>query len=179
MESSVLSVVELVDGYLGRTPSETNREIAMKVAEALMLRADLQKKLASLRERVARNAVVQDGEQPHEDPEALIGEAVAALEQLESLVCRVNLANTQNKLPDGRTLTEAIARRDALTQQHSLIQAAIAGSNKEPDRYSMSEIKWVATVDIAGLQKRSEDLAQRIRELNAQIQEANWNTDIE
>ena len=33
----------------------------MKIAEALLLRADMQKKLASLRERIGRNAVVQDG----------------------------------------------------------------------------------------------------------------------
>jgi hypothetical protein len=33
----------------------------MKLAEALLLRGDTQKKLASLRERVGRNCIVQDG----------------------------------------------------------------------------------------------------------------------
>ena len=36
----------------------------MKLAEALLLRADLNKKLASLRERINRNAIVQEGETP-------------------------------------------------------------------------------------------------------------------
>jgi hypothetical protein len=37
----------------------------MKLAEALLLRADLQKKIASYRERVVANAVVQDKDKPH------------------------------------------------------------------------------------------------------------------
>ena len=44
----------------------------MKIAEALLLRADMQKKLASLRERVGNNAVVQEGVAPHEDPAKLL-----------------------------------------------------------------------------------------------------------
>ena len=146
----------------------------MKIAEALLLRADMQKKLASLRERIGQNAVVQDGDAPHEDPSRLIDEAVALLKELETLVFRINQANLQNTLPDGRTLTEAIARRDTLVAQHSLLQHAIAHTQKEPDRYSMTEIKWVSMLKVGSLQKQSEDLAKKIRELNAAIQEANW-----
>lgn len=151
----------------------------MKIAEALLLRADLQKKLASLRERIGKNAVVQDGDEPHEDPAKMIEEAFSALKELESLVFRINLANARNSLPDGRSLSEAIARRDTLAAQHSLLQHAIANSQREPDRYSMAEIKWVATLKVAGLQKQSEDLAKKIRELNAAIQEANWKAELE
>jgi hypothetical protein len=151
----------------------------MKLAEALLLRADTQKKLASLRERIARNAVVQEGETAHEDPGKLMKEAVGVLGELEKLVVTINTANLANKLADGRTLTEAIARRDKLVQQHSVIHTAIDGSKKEPDRYSMSEIKWVATIDVSKLQKQSDDLARQIRELNAQIQETNWSVELD
>ncbi len=44
----------------------------MKLAEALLLRADLQKKTSSLRERIVANAVVQEGDEPREDPKALL-----------------------------------------------------------------------------------------------------------
>lgn len=151
----------------------------MKLAEALLLRADLQKKLASLRQRVTENAVVQEGETPHEDPTKLMKEAVGVLKELETLVKRINTANLKHTLPDGRTLTEAIARRERLAQQHALMHAAIAGSKKEPDRYSMSEIKWVATVEVGKLQKQAEDLAKKTRELNALIQETNWSAELE
>lgn len=146
----------------------------MKLAEALLLRADVQKKVASLRERIARNAIVQSGDKVHEEPSRLIEEAFATLKELETLVVRINQANLKYALPDGRTLTEAIAHRDLLVGQHSVLQHAIAHSQKEPDRYSMAEIKWVATLNVAGLQKQLEDVAKKIRELNTAIQQANW-----
>ena len=151
----------------------------MKIAEALVLSADIQKKLASLRERIGNNAVIQEGNKPHEDPSILLKEAFGVLKELRELIGKINAANAVKKLPDGRTLTDAIARRDELTRQHSLLQHAIASSRKEPDRYSMAEIKWVACVDVKKLQKQSDDLARMIRELNLMIQETNWKTDLE
>jgi hypothetical protein len=150
----------------------------MKLAEALLLRADLQKKVASLRERVVQNAVVQEGNAPHEAPDALLLQAFGALGDLETLISNINVANLASKLPDGRTLTQAIARRDTLMAQHSILLAAIAGCRKEPDRYSVSEIKWVATLEVAKLQKQADDLAKSIRELNGMIQQTNWNAEI-
>lgn len=151
----------------------------MKLAEALMLRADIQKKFASLRERIGQNAVVQEGDEPHEDPSKMIAEACAVLKELETLVININQANLRTTLPDGRTITQAIAQRDTLVSQHSLLQHAIANTQKDPDRYSMSEIKWKATLKVASLQKQSEDLAKNIREINAAIQESNWNSQLE
>ena len=151
----------------------------MKLAEALLLRADMKKKLASLRERIVANAVVQQGEKPHEDPAKLIKEAVSVLDRMESLVLTINAANLAHELADGRTLASVIARRDKLVQQHSLLQAAIQGAKREPDRYSMKEIKWVAKLDVAKLQKQSDDLAAQIRETNAVIQETNWQVEVD
>src|SRR5262245_6136835 len=118
-----------------------------------MVRSDAVKKLASLRERLVSNAVVQEGDAPHEDPNVLLREAFGVLGELESLVIRINHANLETRLADGRTLTDALARRDTLVQQHALLVAAIAGSRKEPERYSVREIKWVATMEVAKLQK--------------------------
>jgi hypothetical protein len=58
----------------------------MKLAEALLLRADLQKKVASLRDRIVANAVVQEGDKPHEAPDQLMKEAFGALAELETLM---------------------------------------------------------------------------------------------
>lgn len=150
----------------------------MKLAEALLLRADLQKKLASLRERIAANAVVQENDEPHEDPNDLLKEAVGVLDELESLVARINASNLATKLPDGRTLTAALARRDTLVTQHAIYIAAIAASRKEPDRYGVREIKWVSMLKVSKLQKQADDLSKKIRELNAAIQETNWNAEL-
>jgi uncharacterized coiled-coil DUF342 family protein len=150
----------------------------MKIAEALLLRADIQKKIASLRDRIVSNAVVQEGEKPHEKPDELMKQAAGALAELEKLVTKINRTNLATKLADGRTLTDAIAHRDTLVAQHGLYVAAIAGSKKEPDRYSPREIKWVATLPVAKLQKQVDDLAKKLRELNAEIQKANWKADL-
>jgi len=151
----------------------------MKLAEALLIRADLKKKLASLRERISANAIVQEDQKPHEDPDKLIKEAIAVLGELEDVGLRVDRANQSAKLADGRGLAAAIAQRDTLAQHHSLLQAAIAACRKEPDRYSMKEIKWVTTLEVAKLQKRSDDLAKQLREINAAIQATNWKVDID
>ncbi|MBP7950727.1 MAG: DIP1984 family protein [Verrucomicrobiales bacterium] len=150
----------------------------MKLAEALVLRADIQKKLESLRQRIGKNAVVQEGSKPHEDPAQLMKEAFGVLTELRELVQKINAANTANRLSDGRTLTEAIAQRDELTQQHSLIRHAIDSSGHEPERYGLREIKWVACIEVKKLQKQLEDVSKRIRELNLMIQETNWKTDL-
>jgi hypothetical protein len=150
----------------------------MKLAEALLLRADQQKKLASLRERIVANAVVQEGEAPHEPPDQLLMEAFGVLGEFETLVSRINHTNLSSKLPDGRTLTDAIAHRDMLAQKHALLIAAIAGCRKEPERYGIREIKWKAVLDVSKLQKQADDLAKSLRELNGAIQQANWNSDL-
>jgi hypothetical protein len=151
----------------------------MKLAEALLLRADMKKKLASLRERITANAIVQQGEKPHEDPVKLMKEGVAVLDRMERLVLAINGANLSHKLRDGRTLAAVIARRDKLVQQHSLLQTGIEGSKRDPIRYGLKEIKWVTKVDVSKLQKQSDDLARQIREINAVIQETNWQIEVE
>lgn len=150
----------------------------MKLAEALMLRGDMQKKVAALRERIVRNSLVQEGSTPLEDANALLLEAFGVIHELEKLVTAINTINLSSKLPDGRSLTAAMAHRDSLVQQHAILQAAIAATHKEPDRYSAREIKWMTALNIVSLQKQSEDLARRIRELNANIQETNWKVDL-
>jgi len=145
----------------------------MKLAEALLVRADAQKKLASL-----RNALVQDGEKPAEDPVVLMKEVAGVLDELERLIVAINTANLKHKLDDGRTLTEAIARRDKLILQHATIQSAIQGTRRETDRYSTREIKWKPTLEVRKLQKQSDDLSKQLRELNARIQETNWRVEI-
>ena len=60
----------------------------MKLAEALLLRSDLQTKLASLQQRINSNVLIQEGDQPSEDPNALIKEAFAVNSELHALIQR-------------------------------------------------------------------------------------------
>lgn len=81
----------------------------MKLAEALQERADLNRSIEELKNRLSRNALVQEGEAPAEDPEKLRRELDASLARLAYLITRINLTNCRTVV-DGQTLTELIAK---------------------------------------------------------------------
>jgi hypothetical protein len=151
----------------------------MKLAEALLLRADMQKKFASLKSRAQKHAVVQQGEKPAEDSAAILREAEQVAASLQQLVYAINRTNLHSAIKSGPSLTEALAMRDALVMRHGMLQGVIDACAKPPERYGMKEIRWVATVKVRDLQEKVDDLAQEIRELNASIQEAGWKVELE
>ncbi len=146
----------------------------MQLAEALLIRADQNKKILSLRARIAHNALAQEGDAPQEDVATLLAECFAVIEQQRVLVQRINAANASARLPDGRLLAQVLGERDALAQRHAVMTQAVEATRKDADRYSMREIKWVPQLDVAATQKQIEDLARQLRELNVRLQEANW-----
>ena len=83
----------------------------MKLAEALINRADLQRRMNALEIRLNNNARVQEGEVPAEDPMLLLSELMEVTQQLEDLVTRINLTNSQT-LDGDDTLTGLLAQRD-------------------------------------------------------------------
>jgi uncharacterized protein DUF6847 len=80
--------------------------------------------------------------------------------------------------PDGATLTDALARRDALTVRHSVIRQVAEVAGERQQRYERAEIRILATVDVGALRRQADDLARERRELDGAIQETNWSTDL-
>lgn len=153
----------------------------MKLAEALTLRADLQKRLAQLRERLKRNAKVQEGDTPAEEPRLLMTELDTAAAELEDLVGRINLTNcrtTTSWRGAELTLTELIARRDTLTLKVSILRDFLAEASAKTDRYSAKEIRILSTVPVAEQQKHLDDLSRDLRELDTELQRMNWTADL-
>ncbi len=150
----------------------------MKLAEALLLRSDLQKQLLSLKARLAENAKVQDGDLPSESPEELLTQANALITTLYALVARINKTNSNTQLPDGRLIIDVLSERDEYTERHKLLTHTITAAKTDMDRYSMREIKWQKTVDIKALQSKADEIAIKLRTLNLQIQAANWQVDL-
>lgn len=146
----------------------------MTLAEALLHRADLQKKLASLKQRLSENVKVQDGDLPSEDPQALLAAAHQVIEQLYQLIAQIHRTNAQALLANGQTMLTMLIERDALAERHRLVQSAIDHAKTESDRYSLREIKWQKTVNITALQQQADDIAAQLRQLNIDIQAANW-----
>jgi hypothetical protein len=150
----------------------------MKLAEALVLRADVQKRIAQLRERLRQSALVQEGEQPPENPEQLLIEMDQLLNQLGDLIIRINRTNIQTRFSTDETLTDALARRDVLSMRYSVIGGLADTAANRIERYGRSEIRKIATVDVAALRRQLDEIARQRRELDTAIQAMNWTTDL-
>lgn len=170
---------DMDDGVVGLDRSPPPCEAgAMKLAEALAERAALATRLSQLAQRAAQHARVQEGEPPVEDPTALLSEHDRVAERLADLITRINRTNLEATLADGATLTDALARRDVLRLRvQAYTQAADAGAARG-DRYSQSEIRYVAAIDVAAVRARADALAKEWRELDIRIQEANWQSEL-
>jgi hypothetical protein len=75
----------------------------MKLAEALIRRADTQKYIAQLKGRLLLNATTQKGEPPAESPELLLAELGRAAQSLLDLIRKINRTNAAINI-EGKTL---------------------------------------------------------------------------
>ncbi|MEM9745221.1 MAG: DIP1984 family protein [Actinomycetota bacterium] len=152
----------------------------MRVAEALALRADAQRRFEQLRARAQASARYQEGEEPAEDANALVAEAEQVLTDLEDLIRRINRTNAATPFDDG-TVTDALARRDVLHLRHSLLNSvadAAAGKSAGMPRQLRSELRQLSAVSVAELRGRADDAARVHRELDTRIQQRNWEVEL-
>lgn len=149
----------------------------MKLAEALINRADLQKRLDQLEERLNNNALVQEGEEPAEDPGALLAELETLSASLEDIVTRINLTNASASVY-GKSLTALIAERDVLTKRIRITRRFLNTASQTGMRSRGSEIVLKSTVPVRELQKTLDELSKALRETDTAIQAANWSFDL-
>lgn len=150
----------------------------MKLAEALILRADCQKRMAQLKARLLANAKVQEGDAPAETPRELIAELGRVSTELLDLIKRINKTNSATVYSEMRTISDALAERDVLALQRAVYVEMAQTASITHDRYSRSEVKYVATINVAEIQKRADELAKNYRDLDTRIQELNWQTEL-
>ena len=147
----------------------------MKLAEALQERADLNRKIEELRRRLGNVILVQEGEEPAEDPAELLEELNAAVVRLEELMAAINLTNCRTKA-NGMTLTALIARKDALMVKLSAYRDLVYSASQNTNRARGTEIKVKALLKASELQKTADQTAKEVRELDNLLQETNWKT---
>lgn len=150
----------------------------MKLAEALSLRKDLQKRIAQLQSRIVNNVKVQEGDEPLENPDDLMEELDTNLKQLEEIIWRINATNMQCHNAKGESLTQLMARRDVLTMRVNTLRNVFNTASESQNRYSQSEIKMVTVVDVKKLGKKVDDLSAKLRVLDMEIQALNFSSDL-
>ncbi len=149
----------------------------MKLAEALILRADLQKRIDQLRVRLNNNAKVQENDEPSENPEELLNELDNNINQLKILIKQINKTNCVT-VSNGQTLADLIAERDTLTLKSNILRGFLNIAGQRVNLYSTTEIKIMSTVDVPVLQKELDLLSKKIRETDTELQQANWLTEL-
>jgi hypothetical protein len=150
----------------------------MKLAEALIRRADAQKRFAQVKARLLTNAKVQEGDAPAETPAELLTELGRVVNELRDLIKRINKTNSATAFSAGQTLSDALAERDLLALQQTAYAELAQTASITQGRFTRTEVKYIATVNVAEIQNRADELARNYRELDARIQELNWQTEL-
>ena len=150
----------------------------MKLAEALSIRADLQRKVLQLKERILRNAKIQVDEKPAEDPNELLTELEQASKELVVLVKKINQTNNTLRFDKLNTMADVLIEREQLASLRDLHRELAKQATVSQDRYKKLEIKFMPAVDVKNIQKIADDYAKQFRELDVKIQALNWTEDL-
>ena len=149
----------------------------MKLAEALIERADIQKRLTQLAERMKASAKIQEGNVPPEQPEALLKELDNLTARYEYLILNINLTNAVSEV-NGQSLTALLARREVLAKKLAMLRALIAEASPNSARVTRSELRTISTVNIGDLREQVDSLSKEHREVDTIVQGSNWNIDL-
>lgn len=149
----------------------------MKLAEALSNRSGIQSDLAWIKDQFSKISRVPEGSKPSEDPEEMLSRMESRATEFEKLVAAINRANLSITDEHGRSMTELLARRDALRARQSILTEAYQQATQKEDVYGRQELRYVPTMDIVALRKRVESVNTRLRELNILIQRLNWESE--
>ena len=151
----------------------------MKLAEALVLRADGQKRIEQLQQRLIQNAKVQADDQPAENPEILQQELEQLAQELVLLIQRINRTNSRTELEAGMSIADALAARDVTKLKSDIYRNLAQAAIVKQDRQTKSEIKFQSTIQVAEVQRKADQLAKEHRQLDTRVQQANWQTELE
>lgn len=149
----------------------------MKLAEALSVRKGLMDRISVLRQRIEAGVKVQEGTQVAEPVDCIVKELDQTLCDLENLIYRINVTNSQT-FDNGLSITFLLAQRDALRLKVNALNSAMRRINDTDTRYGRNEIKNEITVDAAEFRKMTDREASRLRQLELRIQGLGWTNDL-
>lgn len=149
----------------------------MKLAEALNIRADLQRKVYQLKSRLIANSQVQEGDTPAEDPEDLLKELDTSIKKLEDVIKLINKTNSNTYIKN-KSISDMIVERDMLKLKMSAINELVNSASNKVDRYSNKEIKIFSTINVKEKQKELDEMSKEYREIDTLLQGLNWTTDL-
>ena len=154
--------------------NESRENKKMKLAEGLLLRADLLKKIEHLQNRIKPVLIVSDDKQPQEDPIVLLAQLRKAIQDLELIIVRINKTNNETIVEGEGLLYEALDKRDTL----KMLSEKLRNIRQAAQIYNTGETNLKATISIKNLQIEMDQTGRAFREIDSKIQEINWLTEL-
>lgn len=146
----------------------------MKLAEGLLLRADLKKKIEHLQNRLRPVLIVTEGKTPQEDPVKLLAQLRKTIKDFEAVVIRINKTNNETYVQGEGLLMEALAKRDSLKLLVEKLRIVRQSAQISYNNYQNLK----TTIDIKSLQIEIDQVGRAFRELDNKIQAVNWVTEL-
>lgn len=97
--------------------------------------------------------------------------------ELAALIKRINATNSSVKVGDF-LLGDLVVDRDTRIMEVTALNNLIDQASQVSNRYSRSEILVLPSINVKETQKKVDQLAKDIRELDNLIQATNWNTEL-
>ena len=152
--------------------SEEQNNKKMKLAEGLLLRADLIKKIEHLQNRIMPVLIVSDDRVPQEDPDKLLAQLRKTIQDLEILIIRINKTNNVTVVEGEGLLMEALAKRDSL----KLLSEKLRNIRRSAQIFNTGNSNLKTTINIEKLQIEIDQAGRAFREIDSKVQEINWLT---
>lgn len=153
---------------------EVNKK-RMKLAEGLLLRADLLKKIEHLQNRITPVLIVSEDKQPQEDPDKLLAQLRKTIQDLELLIIRINKTNNVTVVEGEGLLMEALAKRDSL----KMLSEKLRNIRRSAQIYNSGDSNLRTTISIEKLQIEIDQAGRAFRDIDSKVQEINWLTILE
>ena len=152
--------------------SEVQNNKKMKLAEGLLLRADLIKKIEHLQNRIMPVLIVSDDRVPQEDPDKLLAQLRKTIQDLEILIVRINKTNNVTIVEGEGLLMQALAKRDSL----KLLSEKLRNIRRSAQIFNTGDSNLKTTINIEKLQIEIDQTGRTFREIDSKVQEINWLT---
>ncbi len=155
----------------------------MTLLQALQEKKRLSAKVASLWALLAQSSVVDEGQEPEDNPIDVKANLARAIEEQEALTIKLNETNNKVLVTVGdqsALMMHCIARRDTLKPALEALKGYINSIRTRNNRQYGETVRKVLVkgVDIKVLQKEFDDLAQELRNLDNAIQYTNVTTEL-
>lgn len=149
----------------------------MKIAEALMQRSDLQKRIGILIHRIEENSLIQEGDVPVENPKEVRVELDRCQDEHFNLIQRINRTNAKVQI-NGMSLLEILSLRREKKDRSATLKRLANSGMITMRRNNHNEIRFISTIDVKPLQEDSDRYARECREIDSTIQTINWTTEL-